>query len=180
MNQKLASCVHALVPLVWMVFVWCALWQDFGLPNLAFGVVLSALALLIFRLPTLYLSNRFNLWHALRFVVYLLWEIMVASLQLFWFALTFKKPLQNSVVAVQLRTNSDLWMTAISHSMSLIPGSVVVEVDRADSVLFFHVLDSKGKDDAAEFRAQVHKIETMILKAVGSKEEYEMIKKEDA
>lgn len=180
MSDKSTSLVRSLVPFIWMVFVWCALWQDFGVPNLAFGAILSALALAVFRLPTLFLSNRFNPWYALVFAVYLLWEIMVASVQLFWLACTFKKPLRNSVVAVQLRTNSDLWLTAISHSMSLIPGSVVVEVDRHDSVLFFHVVDCKTPADAEKFRAQAHRLETMILKAVGSKEEYAMIKNVEA
>lgn len=178
MNQKAAAAIHTLVPLAWMVFVWCALWQDFGLANFAFGLILSAAALFIFRLPALYLSNRFNIFYAISFVLYLFWKNMVVSLQIFWFSLTYKKPLRNSIVAVQLRTTSDLLITAISHSMSIIPGSVVVEVDRPNSVLFFHVLDAKNEKDIEKFHAQVHKVETMILRAVGSKEEYEMIKKE--
>lgn len=176
MSAKTSALVRAIVPFCWMVFVWCALWQDFGIPNLVFGALLAALALAVFRLPTLFLSDRFNPWYGLIFAVYLLWEIMLASLQLFWLACTFKKPLRNSVVAVQLHTNSDLWLTAISHSTSLIPGSVVVEVDRHDSVLFFHVINCKTPDDAARFRNQVHRIESMILKAVGSREEFRMIK----
>lgn len=167
--------MHWVPSVAWLTFVWCALWQDFKLPNLAMGILLSLLALAVFKLPTLYLSNRFNLWYALKFLVYLVWKIAQASVQLLWVAITFKHPLNNSIIAVQLRTSSDLWITAISHSMSVIPGSVVVEVDRTISVLYFHVINTETEEEINDFIKQVRTVETMILKAVGSREEYERI-----
>lgn len=172
--------LHTLPSFVWLTFVWCALWRTFDVPNLIFGAIFSVLVLSVFRLPTLYLSNRFNLWFALRFAVYFVFEVARASWQMLWLACTFRPPLQNSVVAVQLRTHSDLWITAISHAMSLIPGSLVVEVDRSLSVLYFHVIHTPDQSSIERFIAQTHKVESMILKAVGNRDEIALIQAEEA
>lgn len=173
------SLIHAIPPFLWLVFVWCALWQDFSLPFIAFGAVLAALTMSVFRLPTLYLSNRFNIFYAARFVVELFWNIAKASIEVMWLAATFRPPLRNSVVAVQLRTHSDLLLTAVSHTMSLIPGSVVVEVDRSLSVLYFHVLNTSTPEEIERFTHQVAYFEDLIIKAAGSREEYEALKQDE-
>lgn len=167
--------LHSIPPTLWLVFVWCALWQNFSLPFLAFGLVLAVGIVWIFRLPTLYLSNRFNPWYAIKFLALFIWNIAVASVHVMWLAFTFTPPLRNSVVAVQLRTRSDLLLTAVSHTMSLIPGSVVVEVDRSLSVLYFHVLDSSTEEEIQDFIRTVGDFESLIIKAVGSKEEHEAL-----
>ncbi|MDY6051282.1 MAG: Na+/H+ antiporter subunit E [Rothia sp. (in: high G+C Gram-positive bacteria)] len=172
------SLIHAIPPFLWLVFVWCALWQDFSLRFIAFGMVLAALTMSVFRLPTLYLSNRFNIFYAARFTVEFFWNIAKASVEVMWLAATFRPPLRNSIVAVQLRTQSDLLLTAISHTMSLIPGSVVVEVDRSLSVLYFHVLNASTPEEIEHFTDQVAYFEELIIKAAGSREEYEALKED--
>ena len=94
--------------------------------------------------------------------------------------LTFcQSGVRNSVVAVQLRTRSDLLLTAVSHTMSLIPGSVVVEVDRSLSVLYFHVLNTSTPEEIERFTRQVAYFEDLIIKAAGSREEYEALKQDE-
>ncbi|MDY3049090.1 MAG: Na+/H+ antiporter subunit E [Rothia sp. (in: high G+C Gram-positive bacteria)] len=175
LKKRAGQLAHGLPPFLWMVFVWCALWQDFSLPFLAFGSLLALLTLKVFKLPTLYLSNRFNLFYASRFICELLWNIALASFEVMWLAASFKPPLRNSIVAVQLQTRSDLLLTAVSHTMSLIPGSVVVEVDRPHSVLYFHVLNTSTAQEIERFSQQVHHFEALIIKATGSREEYEAL-----
>lgn len=179
-NSLMNRFLHGIPPFTWLTFVWCAVWRDFGLPSLAFGALLALLVLFVFRLPTLYLSNRFNIWYGFLFICYFIYQVAAASFQVLWVALTYKPPLRNAVVAVQLRTHSDLWLTAVSHAMSLIPGSLVVDVDRANSTLYFHVFNAPNDDVVEEFRNEAHRIEAMVLKAVGTKEEYTMIKEEEA
>ncbi|WP_237189527.1 Na+/H+ antiporter subunit E [Rothia nasimurium] len=172
--------LHSLPPFLWLVFVWCALWQDFSLRFIAFGAVLAILTMAVFKLPTLYLSNRFNLLYAARFVIELVWNIAKASFEVMWLAATFRPPLRNSIVAVPLRTRSDLLLTAVSHTMSLIPGSVVVEVDRPHSVLYFHVLNTSTDEEIKKFARQVDYFEALIIKAAGSREEYEALRFDEA
>lgn len=164
--------LHGLPPLLWILLVWCALWRDFSLPNVAFGLVLAVLVTVLFPMPRLYLSDRFNPWYSLEFVVYFLWQMAVASAKLTVLALSFGKPVNSAVVGVQLRTRSDLFITATSHALSLIPGSLTVEVDRANSVLYFHVIDVNNTAEALDYCVAARKIEAKILKAAGHTDEY--------
>lgn len=172
--------LHGLPPLVWLVVVWCALWQDFSLPNVAFGLVLAVLVTYVFRMPRLYLSDRLNLWYSIKFIAYFIWQIMVASFQLTKLAFTFNRPINSAMVAVELRTRSDLFITATSHALSLIPGSLVVDVDRARSTLYLHVIDVSTPEEVEEYRISAQKIEAMILRAVGHSDEYQALLREDA
>lgn len=177
---SVSGLLHALLPASWLAVAWCALWQNFSLPFIAFGLVLAVGIMLVFPLPTLYLSNRINPLYCLLFAVILLGNIARASFQLLWLAFTFRKPLRNSIVAVQLRTQSDLLLTAVAHTMSVIPGSVVVEVDRSLNVLYFHVLNTSTQEDIDSFTREVERFETLIIKAAGSREEYRAIQAEEA
>lgn len=179
-SLSLSGLAHALPAFAWLIFVWCALWQDFSLRFVAFGALLAFLVIAVFKLPALYLSNRFNIFYAAQFSALLFWNIAKASVEVMWLAATFRPPLRNSVVAVPLRTRSDLLLTAVSHTMSLIPGSVVVEVDRAQSVLYFHVLNTSTPDEIQQFTQSVAYFEALVIKAAGSKEEYEALKAEEA
>lgn len=179
LKQTGANIAHSIPSLLWLVFVWCALWRDFSVPNLAFGLVLGILTLSVFRLPTLFLSNRINLWYSLVFLGYFIAQIAVASFQLLWVSATFRPPLDNSIISVKLRTRSDLLLTATSHTLSLIPGSLVVDVDRANSTIFFHVINASSKREVARFRKQALDVEAMIIRAAGTREEYEALRREE-
>lgn len=179
MRQIRDFILHGLPPLLWLVLVWCALWQDFSVPNVAFGLLLSILVTYVFRMPRLYLSDRFNLWHSLKFLAYFLWGVAVASYQLAKLSFAFGKPINSAMVAVELRTRSDLFITATSHALSLIPGSLVVDVDRAHSILYLHVIDVDTPEGVEEYRVSAQKIEAMILRAAGHSDEYEALLRED-
>ena len=84
-------------------------------------------------------------------------------------ALTQGPRVHNAVVRVQLRSNDDLLMTAVGHTMALIPGSLVVEVVRACGVLYFHVLDVAGEDQAESFRASTLRTEATWIRILGSR-----------
>lgn len=82
-HSLLTRFLHGIPSFLWLTFVWCAAWRDFGLPSVAFGAILALLVLLVFRLPTLYLSNRFNIWYALVFLGYFTYQVARASMEVF-------------------------------------------------------------------------------------------------
>ena len=54
---------------------------------------------------------------------------------------------RSSIVRVQLRSRSDLYLTVTAEQVSLVPGTIVLEAHRASSTLYLHVLGAT--DDAA-------------------------------
>ncbi|RAN71303.1 Na+/H+ antiporter subunit E [Bacillus sp. SRB_336] len=162
---------HRLPLLVWLVVVWGALWQDFSPGNLAFGLLIALAVSWAFYLPPVELSGRFNLARALAFGLWFLKEVSVASFQVLYWAVAKGPRIRNAVIAVPLRSRSDLIMTAVGHVLSLIPGSLVVEVDRGTSTLYVHAMNTPTPESVEKVRAGIQDIEARLIRIMGSREE---------
>lgn len=169
------------LPLViWLVIVWGALWSDFSPGNLIFGAMIAVFITQLFYLPPVELSGRFNVMHGLAFGGIFLWQLTKASFEVLYFAILKGPRMKNAVVAVQLRSASDLLVTTTGHVVSLIPGSLVVEVDRSTSTLYLHCLNVGSIEEADNMRHRVRHLEVKLIKAMGSREELEIIRREAA
>jgi multicomponent Na+:H+ antiporter subunit E len=161
--------------LVWLVLLWGALWQDFSAGNLLFGGIISVVVVNLFYLPPVELGGRLNLAAGALFAAKFVYHVAVASFQVLWLAVATGPRIRNAVLAVKLRTRSDLILTATGHAISLIPGSLVVEVDRSTSTLYLHCLNISGQQDAQAFRAQVLRIEADLIRVFGTEEELALV-----
>ena len=165
--------------IVALTFIWVALWQDLTLGTIVLGVIFSSAVMLLLPLPQVPFADRFNVYHSIKFVFYFLWKITAATWDV---AVKAGKPgpkVVNSVVAVKLRTQDDLLLTLVGHVYALIPGSLVIDVDRPSSTLFLHVLDVPDEDAAEAFRVDSLDIEARMIRGFGSKRDYALVKAED-
>lgn len=165
--------------IVWLVLVWGALWEDFSPANLVFGLILSVAIVRTFRLPPVRLSGRFDIPRALSFLLWFVWQVVKGSFITLWVALKQGPRVHNAVVEVPLRTREDLMITAIGHVASLIPGSLVLDVDRRHGTLYLHVLNVKDAKDADRFRADVLEIERRLIFVMGTREEIDLLRDEE-
>ena len=166
--------------IIWLIFIWGALWQDFSLGNLVFGALIAVGVSAAFYLPPVELSGRFNVPRAVVFALWFLKEVTVASFQVFYLAAVRGPRIRNAVIAVPLRTTSDLMMTAVGHVLSLIPGSLVVEVDRGTSTLYVHALNVKNAEDSAKVRAGIQDIEARLIRIMGTRDELAALRTESS
>lgn len=177
--KRSQSTFRADVPLLlWLVVVWGALWGDWSLGNLVFGLILAFIVTRALTLPAIELSGRFNVIHFAVFVVSFIWQVAKASFHVFKLALVQGPDVQNAVVGVKLRQNNDLLMTAVGHTMALIPGSLVIEVDRGSGILYFHVMDVADKEQAEIFRKSALRIEAAWIRIMGGKDDLRALKQE--
>lgn len=163
--------LHQLPLLIWLVLLWMLLWGAFSWMNLVSGAIIALIVTRVFYLPPIQLSGRFNVWWAFRFGVRFLWDVLSASVQVSWLAINPRSIPSSSVVAVPLRSRSDLIMTLVSISISLVPGSLVVEADRLRAVLYVHVLNTRTPEDVDVARADVLDVERRIVLALGSRDD---------
>ncbi|WP_425863087.1 Na+/H+ antiporter subunit E [Arthrobacter sp. TWP1-1] len=164
--------------LVWLVVVWGALWQDFSAGNLLFGALIALAVSQIFYLPPIELSGRFNVLRAVTLALWFVKEVTVASFQVLFWALIKGPRIRNAVIAVPLRSPSDLLMTAVGHVLSLIPGSLVVEVDRGCATLYIHAMNTPTPESVDKVRSGIQNIEARLIQVMGTKEELAMVKAE--
>ena len=157
--------------LVVLVVLWMMLWGSAAPLTILTGVLVAVLVTRAFYLPPVELSGRFNvLWFAafgLRFLL----ELVKASFQVAAQAFSPRPLPQSSIIAAQLLTRSDFIMTLTSISVSLIPGSIVVEVDRAGGVLYLHAIGASDAAAIAKAKSNVLAIELLLVKALGSKDD---------
>ncbi|BCT77734.1 Na+/H+ antiporter subunit E [Sinomonas cyclohexanicum] len=162
----------------WLVLVWAALWQDFSPGNLVFGALVALVVTRVFYLPPVELSGRFNVLHAVRYAFVFVWHVIVASVQLAWLAIAKGPRVRSAVVAVPLRSHADLMVTATGHVISLVPGSLVVDVDRANATLYVHYIDIEDAAGADRVRREVLGVEAELIRIMGTKEELALVTEE--
>lgn len=171
MTRQKVSLLKELPLIIWLVLVWGALWQDFSLGNLVFGALIALVVARVFYLPPVELSGRFNVLRAIVYAAIFLKDVVAGSFTVFYLALVRGPNVRNAVVAVPLRSHSDLMITATGHVLSLVPGSLVVEVDRATPMLYIHALNVSTPGQLEKVRAGVRATEAHLIKIMGSKEE---------
>lgn len=178
MSRKPISFRTELPLLIWLVIVWGALWRDFSPGNLLFGALIGLLVAKFFYLPPVELSGRFNILRAIPFALMFLAKVVAASFLVLYLAAVKGPQVRSAVVAVPLRSHSDLMVTATGHVISLIPGSLVVEVDRSTSTLYLHALNIHKEADINKIRQQTQDIEAGLIRIMGTREELEALRAE--
>ena len=169
------------IPLIlWLMLVWAVLWGELTAKNLLVGLVLALLVTRALALPPVQLSSRFNAVHAVTLALTFLWQVTRASFEVMWTVIAHGPRASSAVTAVQLRSHSDLILTATGSTTGLIPGSVLLEVDRPNAILYFHVLDVHDDEDIEHFRESVRNTEAAWLRMMGSPEDYAALRREDA
>ena len=151
-----------------LTVVWVLLWDRVSLFIVLTGVLLAVLVGLVFPLPPIDLHGRFRPVQGLRLLARLLTDAFRASIDVVRLAFRFGTVPRSSIVRVQLRSRSDLYLTQTAELVSLVPGTIVLEAHRATSTLYLHVLDAT--DDVAIDAAvtAVLAAEARVLRTFGS------------
>ncbi|SEB38136.1 multisubunit sodium/proton antiporter, MrpE subunit [Paramicrobacterium humi] len=152
-----------------LVLLWMLLWGQFTWLSLLTGLILALGVSVVFYLPAVEMSIRINPWYTAVFLLRLLFDICRASVLVSWLVLKPRYEPSNAIMAIPLRTRSDLIMTWTAEAISIVPGSIVVDVDREVSVLYVHTIDVHDDAEMAAFEREVLMTEKRITLALGTK-----------
>lgn len=175
-RARLASIVNQLPLFLGLVLLWMLLWGNFSWLNLVTGAVFAAVTSVVFYLPAVQLSGRVNPLRLVWYFSWLLFDIIRASIHVAYLALAPHYRASNAVLAIHLRTRSDLVLTWTAVSTSIVPGSIVIDTDREDSTLYLHVLNMKDHEATERFRESVLATERRIVLAIGSREDVKALR----
>lgn len=156
---------------VGLVVLWLLLWRSVTPLTLLTGIVTAVAVVRIFELPPVPHIGRFRPFAAITLAAWFLGQVVVASVQVAGQAFSALAPSgrpRSGVVAAQLRTRDDLVLTLTGIVTSLIPGTLIVEVDRGASVLYLHVLRGGTTERLAAARDAVLDAERRLVRAIGS------------
>lgn len=159
--------------IAWLTLVWVLLWGDFSPATILVGLIVGVGLTVAFPLPYIRFEGRVHPSSA----VYLLWRFVIdlveASAQVAVLALRPSHHPRGAVIRVDLRSQSDLYLTFTSQLTTLVPGSLVVEANRQAGVLYLHLLDVDTLGGIEKVRADTLEVEARVLRAFASDEELE-------
>jgi multicomponent Na+:H+ antiporter subunit E len=159
---------HQLPLLTWLVVVWILLWGTWSWANLLSGLAVALVVMLVLPLPPVVGGTRARPLPLLLFVGHFLVELVVSGAQVAWRAIGPGGVRQGAIVRVQLRADSDVLLTVVAETLSLVPGSLVLDLDRESRLIAVHLLHVDDLADVERQKADVLATEERIVRAFGS------------
>ena len=162
MKRKIVLFLVAFV--TWSLLNWVPDYQ-----HLITGVFVSLLVAVMS--GDLFIKRPYVLKHPLRywyfFVHYLptfLWECIKANIDVAYRVVHPNLPINPGIVKVKTILKSDTALTFLANSITLTPGTLSVDIDKEDSVLYVHWIDVKAKDVEATTKIIVERFEKILKK----------------
>lgn len=151
-----------MVIVLWLTAVWVTLWESLTWANVTGGAVVAMAV--VYLLPAKETGFRLGLnpLAALRLLFYFLRELMKASALVAWEIITPVNLIDAAVVSVRLRSRAPGIITSVASMVSLIPGTVTLEVDEENSILFIHVFHLETIEQTRE---SVRRLEDLTIAA---------------
>ncbi|TFV90479.1 Na+/H+ antiporter subunit E [Blastococcus sp. CT_GayMR16] len=168
-EQPVASRLRHQLPLLgWLVVVWILLWGTWSWANVLSGLTVALVVMLVLPLPSVVGGTRVRPLPLVLFVGHFLVDLVVSGAQVAWRALGPGGVQQGAIVRVQLRVDSDLLLTVVAETLSLVPGSLVLDLDREARLISVHLLHVADLADVAAQKADVLATEERIVRAFGT------------
>ena len=162
--------------LIALVIFWMLLWGSTTPLTILTGIVLAVLVTRVLYLPRVVLAPRVNPWWFVVFLAVFFGQLVTASFQVAFQAVFARRIQKNAVITAQLHTRSDFILTGTAIAISLVPGSVVLEIDREHAILYVHVLGADRPEKIERARATIIATERRLLRALGSRDEWEAVR----
>jgi multicomponent Na+:H+ antiporter subunit E len=141
--------------MILLLLVYLALTASLELSNIVLGMLVATLAAVLLR-PARQPSSLRQLPTALlalaKYIVVMLWELIVSGLQVAHIVLSPSLPIKPGIIAIPSGSDSELATALSAHSITVTPGELVVEISD-DGVMYTHVLDVT-MSEAARLNAQ--------------------------
>jgi multicomponent Na+:H+ antiporter subunit E len=135
-----------------LALAWAAVTGHFEFSNVVIGMVLGYAVLFVAQ-PVMGPSNYSKrLERAVRFVVFYVWELVLANLRVASDVLSRKPKLRPGVLAIPLEASTDIEITLLANLLTLTPGSVSLDVSTDRRFLYLHAMYI---DDLEGYRASV-------------------------
>ncbi|MCA0438242.1 MAG: Na+/H+ antiporter subunit E [Austwickia sp.] len=170
MSRRRSWARPRLLPLLALTLLWTALFGDWSVGNTVAGLLLATLILVLFPMPPVIAGLRLHPVGAVILVARFLVDVVVASLEVAYKAVAPWYRPAGRFLRVPLRGTSDLTRVITAELCSLVPGSLVVDLDPETGVLMLHIFDAPTPQRLAAAVRRVHEQERRVLRALSASE----------
>ncbi|RMI42051.1 Na+/H+ antiporter subunit E [Streptomyces triticirhizae] len=162
-REVLLDVVRRRAPTVlWLWVLWLLLWGGVRPVPLVGGLLVTVGVVALFGLPSVRRPRLRRPLRLLGLIGNLLTELVTTSLIVAWEALARGPRVSTGIVEVPLRTDSELLMASTALLSLMVPGSLVLEMDRERRLLYIHALPLRSPADVERRRGEVAGVERRL------------------
>jgi multicomponent Na+:H+ antiporter subunit E len=154
--------------LLWLILVWNLLWGTWSWANLLSGAVVALFVTVLLPLPPVAGGGWVRPGAFLRFLGGFLVDLVQAGTLVAWQTVRPSGISRSAIVRVRLRTDSDLLLTIVTEAVTLVPGSMVIEMNREERELGLHILSVDDERDIERQKQSVLTTEERVVRAFGT------------
>lgn len=159
--------------MAWLTFVWVLLWGQITIGNIIGGILVSLVVLVLMPLPPVPVEGKLHLLSALRLLGRILVDLAKSSVEVAWLACRPGAPPLTAILKVHANVKSDLVLGLLVDAINVVPGTIVLEVDRSKRDLYIHVLDVGTPARIERFYSSVAHLEHLFIRAFEREEDWE-------
>lgn len=151
-----------------LLAIWLLLWGEISLANVASGLLVAAVLLVVFPRPRT--TNGFVIRpvHTLRFLLFFGREMIGSVVLLSREVLSRRSRMHTGVIAVPVYGCSPSLLAVVANLLALTPGTTTVEIQTEPATLFVHVLIFH---DIEHVRGRVVDLNRLVVLAFGSRDD---------
>lgn len=157
-----------LLLLAWLAAVWVLLWGSLSPLTLLSALVVAPLCLAACGLPVVAVAARPRWRRVAAALGDFLVDLVSSSAQVAWATVRRGPRTRSAVVAVPVSAVSDMALTLIASRLSLVPGTLVLDVDRSAGLLYLYVFDVRGARDLERARRGAERTVSGMVDALGA------------
>ncbi|MEM6890077.1 MAG: Na+/H+ antiporter subunit E [Pseudomonadota bacterium] len=137
---------HPLMTLL-LALVWTLLQNEFSAGMVVFGLILGILIPWGTSIWWPDTPTSFSIWRMISYSILVLWDIMVANVEVAWIVLTVpNEKLKPVWISVPLDLQQPEAITILAGTITLTPGTVSADLSDEGSCLLVHVLHTEDAD----------------------------------
>ncbi|WP_374929268.1 Na+/H+ antiporter subunit E [Kytococcus sedentarius] len=154
-----------LFPLLWLVVLWIIAWGSYSPMIIVGGLVLGLMVTLASPLPLMRVHGTFRPWSFVVLVVVFLRDLVAAVVEVTMLAVVPGRRTDAAIVVVQFQADEELFQTITSELITLVPGTMVIDLDDATGIAHVHCLRVRSAEDAESLRQDCLAQERRVLAA---------------
>lgn len=144
---------------LWLLLTW-----SLNVADIVAGVVVSLIALGlagdIFLMKVGRAMNPIRIFWMIVYIPYLLWQIILANLDVVYRVIHPDLPIRPGIVKVKTTLTTDMAKTFLANSITLTPGTFTIDIK--DDILYIHWIDVRGQNIEEWTQHIVHKFEPIL------------------
>nr|WP_159230325.1 Na+/H+ antiporter subunit E [Mycolicibacterium vanbaalenii] len=157
----------------WLTLVWMLLWGVVSVANMLAGIAVALVITVLLPLPVIPVQGRLHPVSLLRLIGRVVVDLIKASTQIAWLTVRPGPPPQSALLRAPMSLKSDLTLALTASILTLVPGTMVVDIDQSQRILYVHVLDVRPKGAIDDFYRQLAHLEKLLIAAFEREHEWQ-------